>query len=112
MPLFNLPQHQHNSGFAKYFDKGYPGFRQVEMKKLKSARSSFAPASDQKRPEKKDCINYKQDVSPSRASSAKQRREWIAPTLFPVLLRKPMRAKRPVYIKILIKSFAPVFSGR
>ena len=49
----------------------------------------------QKRPEKKDFIKYKQDVLPSRASSAKQRTEW---PLFSVLLRKPVRAKRPVCI--------------
>ena len=30
----------------------------------------------QKRPEKKDFIKYKQDISHSRASSAKQRTEW------------------------------------
>ena len=46
----------------------------------------------QKRPEKKDFIKYKQDVSPSN------REQSGDPTLFSVLLRKPVRAKRPVCI--------------
>ena len=61
---------------------------------LPSNRSTierFCPIISSLHPEKtgeKDFIKYKQDVSPSRASSANRS----------VLLRKPVRAKRPVCI--------------
>ena len=60
----------------------------------------------QKRPEKKDFIKYKQDVSPSRASSAKQRTEWAPHS---VLCFAEEAREGETCCLYLIKSFSPVF---